>query len=350
MSNILTGALLDQRLEEDKAKDWLHEELSSGDEAYQWEETPIRDRYYFPYDQSISLSCVAGGIAITEEHFNKGAMIPSRKDVYIRRANRPGGGMMMHDAFSIAIKGIASENLVKSQGLSETPMNAQYEITNEIARERSSHAFEAWVSVKNFKDIDSIAKIVKHTPVVSFWFFDAANDHYEWWTNQPRVVTQNLDLYGANTIRHQVCIVDAVLVDGKKFLVIQDTADLGSGLGADKNLRLISQEMLSARCYSAGYGIDKPEAIVPPKPRFRFTRALQVGMSGDDVRALQEILKYEGCITLNASTRYFGGITLAGVKKLQEKHKAEILTPAGLKRPTGYVGSNTLKYLNKNYE
>lgn len=349
MTHFQTGALLDERLEENKLKDWLHEELASGADDYQWEERPVKDKYYYPYDQSISLSCVAGGIAITEEHFNKGAVIPSRKDVYIRRSNYPGGGMAMHDAFNIAIKGMCSEDLVKSQGLSETPMNTQYPLTNEIIKERAKHNFKAWVSIKNFNDIDVLASIVKHTPVVSFWFIDSYNTSSEWLNQQPRIVNESLGLYDRNTIRHQVCIVDAVLINGEKFLVIQDTSGLGTGFGTDKNLRLMSAEMVAKRCYSAGYGIDHLDAIVPPKPKFTFTRPLKVGMTGDDVRALQEILKYEGCITLNTTTKYFGGITLAGVKKLQSKHADEILKPIGLYLPTGYVGTQTLKYLNKVY-
>ncbi len=347
-----TGALLDKRVEEEKLKDFLHEELASGVDDFIWEERPIKDRYYFSYDQYMSLSCVAGGIAITREHFAKKkglVFIPSRKDIYLRRMNYPTGGMAMFDAFNIAIKGMCSEQLVKSQGLSETPMNTQYEVTNDILLERAKNAFDNWVSIKGFKNIDTLAKIIKHTPIVAFWFFDSEQDNEEWWRHQPQVVNSQLNLYGNDTSRHQAAFVDAVLVGGKKFLIVQDTAGVGTGFGADKNLRMISEEMLNARLYSAGYGIDKDTSPLPPKPRFTFTRTLKVGMSGDDVRALQEILKFEGCIDLPVTTKLFGGITLAGVKKLQLKHKAQILTPAGLKLPTGYVGSNTIKYLNEMY-
>jgi hypothetical protein len=346
---IPNGALTDDRIKERKDMDFLHEELAGGDEPFAWEEKPVRDRYYFPYDQSISLSCVAGGIAITEEHFSKGNFIPSRKDVYIRRMNYPGGGMALHDAFNIGRKGMCGESLVGSQGLSETPMNAQYPMTNEILKERSSHSFDAWVNIGGFANIDTLASVASHTPVVSFWFMDGSNTSAEWLAHQPRPISQSLGLYDSGAIHHQVCIVDAVLVGGQKFLVVQDTAGVGTGFGTDKNLRLMSQEMVSKRCYAAGYGIDQPEIMAPQKPKFKFTRPLSVGMSGDDVRVLQEVLKYEGCITLPVTTKLFGGITLAGVKKLQEKHKAEILTPAGLVLPTGYVGTRTLAYLNSHY-
>jgi len=352
MNKITTGALLDNRVEEEKLKDFLHEELASGVDDYKWEERPIKDKYYFPYDQSISLSCVAGGIAITREHFAKKRgieFIPSRKDIYIRRMNYPSGGMALYDAFNIGIKGMCSEGLVKSQGLSETPMNTQYELTNDILRDRAKNAFDSWVSINNIHNIDSLAKIIQHTPIVSVWFFDSVQDNEEWWRHQPQVVNTKLNLYGEKTARHQVAFVDAVLVGGKKFLIVQDTAGVGTGFGADKNLRMISEEMLKARLYGAGYGINKETQVVPQKPKYNFTRALKVGMSGDDVRALQEVLKYEGCIDLPVTTKLFGGITLAGVKKFQSKHKEQILVPAGLKRPTGYVGSNTLKYLNEHY-
>lgn len=352
MQPINTGALIDNRLDEEKEKDWLHEELAAGLGDFVWEERPIRDRYYFAYDQGTSLSCVAGGIAIMREHFarNKGlAYVPSRKDIYIRRANKPGGGMMMHDAFNIGIKGMASEGLVESQRLSETPMNTQYPITPDILHERAKNAFDSWVSIKLFNDIDTIASVARHTPVMCFWFFDNNNQYQEWWNQIPRIVNGDLGLYDKNSAHHQVCIVDAVLIDGKKYLVGQDTAGVGMGTGSDRNLRLISEEMVTRRLYAAGYGIDKPETPTVPKPLYRFNRHLKVGMSGGDVKALQDILRYEGCIDLPASTGYFGGITLRGVKNLQLKHRAEILTPAGLSLPTGYMGTYTIKYLNKTY-
>jgi peptidoglycan hydrolase-like protein with peptidoglycan-binding domain len=72
-------------------------------------------------------------------------------------------------------------------------------------------------------------------------------------------------------------------------------------------------------------------------------------MSGADVKQLQEILRYEGFFNYPIITGYLGGITRAGVIKLQNKYASEILHPLGLKTGTGLVGVSTLSWLKKNY-
>lgn len=85
--------------------------------------------------------------------------------------------------------------------------------------------------------------------------------------------------------------------------------------------------------------------------KYNFTRTLSYGMKGADVVALQHVLKLENVYPKDlAFTGYFGDKTKAGVKLLQEKYKADILTPVGLSQGTGNVGSSTLKWLQKNYQ
>ena len=79
-----------------------------------------------------------------------------------------------------------------------------------------------------------------------------------------------------------------------------------------------------------------------------FNRNLGLGMSGDDVKALQEILINEGVWESEVdATGYFGSITKSAVIKYQEKYAAEILEPLGLTNGTGFVGSSTRAHLNK---
>lgn len=94
---------------------------------------------------------------------------------------------------------------------------------------------------------------------------------------------------------------------------------------------------------------------LPPAPdnfTYTFTKPLKKGMRGADVVALQHILDLEGVYNYNGTpkyTGYFGDVTFAAVIALQNKYAAEILTPAGLKQGTGYVGSSTLAWLAKHY-
>ena len=344
MIEFQTGGLLDNRTEDEKSKDFLHEEFASGDTVVSWEEKQ-EYKQYFPYDQNRSSSCVAGGGTITEEFFSKNegfTFIPSRKDIYIRRNNRPSGGMAMHDLFNICIKGMAAETQVPSQGLSETPMNTEYLVTNEIVGTRAKHNFKSWVSIKNFQDENTLASIVDHTPIVAFWFFD----HSEWWKVYPKV-EKVVNMYGENTARHQAAIVDRTLINGKKYFVIQDTAGVGTGTGINKNIRLVDMDFIKARMFSAGYGLNNTDVQDTTKPQYNWPRVLKVGMKGDDVKKLQEVLIYEKLLNIKTPTGLFGGMTRQAVIKFQEKYAKEILTPVGLKRGTGICGGQTLKFLNK---
>ncbi|HQF44163.1 MAG TPA: hypothetical protein PK073_14730, partial [Ignavibacteriaceae bacterium] len=83
---------------------------------------------------------------------------------------------------------------------------------------------------------------------------------------------------------------------------------------------------------------------------FTFKNDLKYGMTSDEVKHLQIILKTEiGSPTYPEdvpATGWFGPITKAAVIKFQEKYKSEILTPWNLAAGTGLVGSTTRAKLN----
>lgn len=92
---------------------------------------------------------------------------------------------------------------------------------------------------------------------------------------------------------------------------------------------------------------------LPPPTSFKyeFKQKLSKGMHGDDVKALQTVLIMEECLKLDPSIGlgYFGDMTFAAVIKLQEKYFDQILKPVNLTSGTGYVGTQTLKFLNSKY-
>lgn len=344
-----TGVLLDTRPQDEKDKDFLHEEIAMGFEEYKWEERPFKDRYYFPYDQSTSLSCVSGGGAITLEHFD-GEVI-SRKDIYNGRINYPSGGMMLSDVNDKIRRGACAEHLLPSQGLGENKMNERYTITSEIIKSRNKNKIQNTITIQK-PTIDELAKITKISPIIAFWYFD--ENGVEWWNTRPSIKYSFKSHVDKGVTRHQVAIVDAILEDGKKYLVGQDTAGVGTGLGRDKNLRLISEEMIK-RLYACSYAIDDDSDVLQKvkndmqKPRYKNIKTLFVGSTGAEVKMLQEVLIYEGFLKIKAPTGVFGGMTRKAVIELQNKYKNDILIPSGLKSGTGYVGTKTNEFLNKKY-
>lgn len=99
----------------------------------------------------------------------------------------------------------------------------------------------------------------------------------------------------------------------------------------------------------------KEEPIIKPlypgiPVGFRFERPLYLGMTAEDVRYLQIMLKSEVphlYLAWVATTGYFGPTTLEAVKGFQIKYKKEILEPQKLTEPTGYIDELTRQKLNE---
>lgn len=83
-----------------------------------------------------------------------------------------------------------------------------------------------------------------------------------------------------------------------------------------------------------------------------FSKDLKIGSSGSEVDFLVEALTREGITSWKGDSNNVDGFDEAvasAVTGFQEKYKSEILTPAGLKYGTGYVGARTRAKLNKLY-
>lgn len=76
----------------------------------------------------------------------------------------------------------------------------------------------------------------------------------------------------------------------------------------------------------------------------QLTADLKEGSSGAAVTVLTRMLVAEGLMSAEQST--FDAQVTEAVKAYQSKYKNDILTPAGLTAPTGYVGVNTRTYMN----
>lgn len=87
---------------------------------------------------------------------------------------------------------------------------------------------------------------------------------------------------------------------------------------------------------------------------YTFTRTLSIGSEGQDVLELQKILNTnsltsvstEGLGSPGKETYYFGQKTKEAVIKLQNLYAQEILSPNGMTGGNGFVGKNTILFLN----
>lgn len=345
-----SGAAIDTRSESEKAKDWHQSEVVAAINPVTWTEKPRETWRKFPiYNQNGSGSCVAQTLAKllgVMYWLKEGIYVHfSATHIYLRRSNKPAGGMAGVDAFNIAKKGVTLEELVPSQSMTDEQMDG-------VVIPQYKQDVGSIFNVPNYlqlatKDIDTIASTIQTTgKAVMVWFYFQHDE----WTERPVVINPALDLYRTSTIRHSVAAVDFTLVDGKKCLIIEDSWGPGYGLGGQ---RIIDEDFFKARNWFAAYPIafkfedqTQPQLEPTPKPAYTFNKDLQFGMTDADVTALQDILRYEGHFPANtSSTRYFGAITKTAVQKFQDRYKIAVATDPGY----GRVGPRTRAKLNEVY-
>lgn len=314
-----SGAVLDTRPPEAKAKDWTQKEVVAGAGNIQWTEKPQSAWRKFPiFNQDGSGSCVAQTEAKemgimrslkdgTYVHF-------SATDCYQRRSNRPGTGMIADDARKIAAKGITLEVLANSQNLSDAQMDA-------VTIEQYKHDVGTVFAVPNHlalptQNIDAVASTIQATGKgVMVWFYFLINE----WTERPSVLDSSLQLAEARALKHSVTAVDFTMQGNDKCLIIDDSWGSSFGMAGQ---RVITESFYNKRNWFADYLINfKFDEQATPKPQHHFTVELEFGMTSLEVKALQDCLKYDGEFPLNAdSTGYFGAITKKAVGDYQLKH------------------------------
>ena len=342
-----TGVILDPRTEVEKAKDFQADELVTF-ALVDWKEKPKSEWNKFPIrDQNGSLTCVAqtgAKVLGVENHLEESKFIEfSARDIYERRANKPSGGMWGQDALSILSKfGATTEEKLPSQNMHEYEIEAPFVRTEEDLIIAKKYRGGGYVQLPI--DIDKVADVVlNQKKAVMIYIF---GDYSEWDVYIPKVNKPETTVNNAY-FRHAITVVDAFLFKGEKCVLIEDS--WGKGFG-EQGQRIVTESFFKTRVYFAGYLLNlsnAPEQTL--KPKYTFTKILKFGISNPDVKALQDVLKYEGLfpVTVPSTGNYFQ-VTAKGVLAFQRKHKVandvELVKLAGK-----LVGPKTLLALNNLY-
>jgi hypothetical protein len=317
MKDNFLGVVEDIRTPVQKSKDWSSDEVASSFPII-WEEK-TKYKFFSRRNQDGSSTCMAQSgckmLGIENEKETGDYKELSATPVYQERSNKPGAGMFLQDCLSILSKPVAClESQVPSQNMSESQIDASYEKTKEQAITAGIYRAGGYAQIPI--DIDKIAGIVSQGKGVQLIVFFEAN---EWWGNKVvKIINKKLDKYAIATKRHGVCAVDFTMYKGQKALVIEDSAVLENEDGQ----RIITEDWLLKRCYGAGYLLElENDYSIENKPHHHFEGALKFGMRGLDVKALQDILKYEKFFPAYVpSTGYFGAITAKALKEWQLSH------------------------------
>lgn len=347
-----TGVIEDPRSKEEKEKDYQAIEVATFS-PIKWEQKKKEDWTKFPIrDQDGSGTCVAQTgaklLGIENENEEDKFIEFSARDIYERRGNKPYEGMWGPDALNIISKfGATTEKRLPSQKMSEAEINKAFTRAQEDLDIAQKYRAGGYVELPA-GDIDKIADVIlnKKKGVMLFIY---AKGHDEW-TDIPTVIYKNLPR-GEAKINHSITAVDAFMYGGEKCLLIEDSWGKFIGL---KGQRIITESFLKARNYFAGYILDLSnnwkEEQKPKKPKYTFSSMLKYGsMKNADVKALQDILKYEELFpTQVESTGNYLQITAKAVFNWQVKHN--VASMAELNELAGkQVGPKTIKKLNELY-
>ncbi len=312
-----TGAKDDPRSAEEKAKDYKSIEVMTP-RAPSWvEKGPAQWRSFEIFDQDGSSSCVGQATAKIlgiEQFREEGKFLRfSARDIYSRRANTD-EGMWFQNALEIASKhGATLESMMPSEKLNEAQMNITTD--RKPSTEQVAKIFRAGGYVGLPIDIDAIADVISRGKGILLGF----RFNYDEWDSVPHIATSTPGIH------HGVAGMDFGLFEGKQTIIIEDS--WGNQSTIYNGRRVITNEFLKARCTFAGYLIDlsnnwRDFQSGIPRPKVRFDVNLSIEQTSNEVKKLQDVLKYEELFPVNVeSTGYYGNLTAKGVLAWQKRYR-----------------------------
>jgi len=355
--NFSTTGIVDLGTIEQKKKLYKVEELVSTPAAVSLATTsPERWKIYPRRNQDRTDSCVfqsrAKAAGILQE-MTTGEFVEYSAADYNKRSNRTqpepyNRGAYPVESFDLWRKeGVGLETLepsqnINAQQLDSVKQNAFGEKVAKVSLLDGYYALPAY----DFNMIISTLHATKKPIPLGFF-----GNYSEWNRDVPTIQT-NISLQAAE-VRHAVCATPNYgIYQGQEGFTIEDSWG-STGIGG-LGVRWITKDFFVSRAYIPGlvptsFKTFEEMEIDPKKPKYTFTRDLQYGMTGEDVRMLQEVMKYEGFFPANhVGSNFFGSITQKCVEEFQKKYN---IVDSGTPSTTGFgrVGSKTRTVLNKIY-
>jgi hypothetical protein len=351
-----TGLLPDPRLPEEKEKDYLTSEILTAQpltwlDFEQWKNLPEIQKMLneIPvYDQNGSSSCVAMSIALIATINNwkeEGKAIKfSARGIYARRQNKPQQGMWYQNGAELfRTYGVVPEPILPSQNLGEDAMNRlddylpSYDLIGRI------YAPKNYFWVNSFDEVVQV--ISRRIPVqIGVRFTDG-----EWDFVVPQIRVQATSLFDLK-YGHSISVMpnSYFTYQGKRAVLIQDSWNVSRGWNGR---RILTEDWFKFPRFVGGIWYEDMNNLSVfnqnlPKPKYKFTRQLAVGMRGEDVAMLQVCLATlqdsQGYLfplwSGTPSTGYYGGLTKKAVERFQAMYGSE---------QTGNVNQPTLQKLNE---
>jgi hypothetical protein len=275
-------------------------------------------------DQSSSYSCVfqSNAKARGATYANQGGNFPILSALpYNKRSNFPDAGAIPYEGLQITAQGLPLESVYPSQKMNEAQMNA-------AAKPAVDPNYAGTTPVRLALDMDTIASVIDQGYGVVICNNFATVEYAQYVPVTYRGVFRGID--------HQIAGVDRTLYNGSKALVCEDSAFLNS---AQDGQRIITEDFLLNHTFFVGYvrNVTPPKFQAIPKPDHIFTVDMQLGQTSNEIKLLQQRMIYEGYLSPDCATGYFGSLTKKAVIAYQQ---------AKMLPNTGYVGSMTRSSLN----
>lgn len=333
--NPQTGALVEKW---DK-RNYLWEKIGFGAAPFDWTKGYRIDVPSIK-DQKFSLSC--GGQAfsyygeVLNNAFDNTNEERSAKFIYSQSFELGGGSGATKLCKTVTDMGWGLESLTPSKDgygtALESFMIRREDITQEAFKTAlKDRAFSyAWISQTN---IDAIAQAIQinHGAVLGI-----SGSHSAGWTTKFPASVQNP---GFN---HWLYACGAEMIDGKKYIIVKNS---WGNVGENGYQWLSEDFFIMSNCFGAITLVYNTK----PQDGFKhtFNINLQRGQAGDEIKALQAVLRLEGLFTYPIDTGSFGEITQKAVYDFQVKYN---LAPATRWLYKGfYCGAITRKKLNELY-